>query len=292
MTKKVLLTGGTGLIGKESVRFLKEAGFEIFGITNCETSISDVNWINCDLFNHEDVKKVFDEVKPEYLLNFAWITGGDYLTNPKNLLFKNAGIKMLEYFKANGGKRAVYAGTCFEYDITAEKLSEKTPVKPSTLYAQSKNELHIECEKFSKENGLSFGWGRIFYVFGHNENPTRLTAKIIDSLLNNNKFQLGAPNNFLDYMYTKDIANAFVKFLQSEYVGSVNICTGKGILLKDYALKIQELMGKKDLIEFERNKPASLICVGDNTILKNIIGFEPVYNIDSALKEIVKPFIS
>ena len=287
MSKKVLLTGGTGLIGKESIPFLLKDGFEIYAIALEDKKSDDINWIKCNLFDTESVKSIIEKIKPEFLLNFAWITGGDYLTSEKNHMFKNAGLEMLKLFKQNGGKRAVYAGTCFEYDITGEVLKETSPINPKTLYAQSKNELHIACEKYSKENNLSFGWGRIFYVFGRNEHPSRLTAKLLDAMKRNEQFDLGAPNNLLDYMYTKDIAEAFVKFLQNDYSGSVNICTGNGILLKDYALKIQELSGRKNLIKYDSEKPASIVCVGNNSILTEIIGFKPKYTVEQALKEIV-----
>lgn len=290
MTKRILITGATGLIGKEAIPYLLEDGFEVYATTLEDNTSDEVNWISCNLFDDNSVKKVFEEVKPEYLLNFAWITGGDYLTNDKNLLFKNVGIKMLEYFKQNGGKRAVYSGTCFEYDINGDILRETSPINPKTLYAQCKNELHNLCEKYAKENSLSFCWGRIFYVFGHNENPSRLTAKILNCLANDTVFDLGAPNNKLDYMYTKDIARGFVELVKSNYDGSVNICTGNGILLKDYALKMQEIMGKKGLITFDPEKPSNLNVIGDNSILKNIIGFTPKYSVEDGLREVCSKY--
>lgn len=291
MNKRVILTGGTGLIGKESFEYLINNGFEIYAITTKDIFDTKINWIKCDLFDYTSLKKVFEDIKPSYLLNFAWITGDDYLTNQINTKFKETGLKLLEYFKLNGGIRAVYAGTCFEYDMTGEILSETSPVNPKTLYAQTKQELHMECEKYATENDLSFGWGRIFYVFGHGEKSSRLTANVIECLTQNKVFELGAPNNLLDYMYTKDIAHAFVEFLKSDYNGTVNICTGKGILLKDYVLKFQDALGKKDLIKYDPNKPASVTCIGNNRILSNVIGFTPEYSIDKAIKEIVKPFL-
>ena len=288
MSKKVLITGATGLIGKEALSFLKNDGFEIYATTMETMSDNSVNWSVCNLFDENSVTKLFKDIKPEYLLNFAWITGGDYLTNEKNLLFKDAGFKMLKLFKENGGKRAVYAGTCFEYEITPEIITEETKISPKTLYAQCKNELNQLCTKYAKENDLSFGWGRIFYVFGHNENPTRITAQILNCMKENKIFELGAPNNYLDYMYSKDIANAFVHLLKSNYNGNVNICTGKGILLKDYALLIQKLCGKENLIKYDNNIKPNVSCVGNPKLLNEIIGFTPKYTTESALKKIVK----
>lgn len=287
MKKRILITGASGLIGKESISYLDRDKYDVCAISSKDKKDDKINWIKCDLFDLDKLKEVFDKIKPEYLLHFAWITGGDYLTNDKNMLYKTSSEKMLEFFKQNGGKRAIYAGTCFEYDLKGEILKENSPLKSNNLYEQTKNDLHVFCTEYSKANNLSFGWGRIFYVFGHNEKSSRLTASIIENLKNNIEFNLSAPNNYLDYMYTKDIAHAFVKFLESDYFGSVNICSGKGILLKDYALTIQNLMGKENLIKFDGNKPSNLKVVGDNSILKNIINFRPEYDVYSGLKEVI-----
>ena len=287
MSKKVLITGATGLIGKEAIPFLIEEGFDIYAISTKTINDNTIHWLTFDLFDEIFLKKVFEEIKPEYLLNFAWITGGDYLTNEKNILFKNIGIKMLELFKTNGGKRAIFAGSGFEYDINNEILYETSPKKPKTLYAQCKNELHDIAIKFSNDNELSFGWGRIFGVFGHKEKETRLTPQIMNCMKENKVFEIGAPNNTMDYMYSKDIANAFVEFLKSNYFGDVNICSGQGILLKDYALLIQNLFGKENLIKYDDKKPSNLNYLGSNKILKEIIGFTPKYTLEQALKEII-----
>ena len=288
MSKKILITGATGLIGKEAIPFLLNKGYEVYAISAEALKSEAVKFIQCDLCDFDSLKKTVEMVKPECLLHFAWITGGDYLTNPQNIALKEASENLLRLFAENGGKRAVFAGTCFEYDIDGKILTEESRINPKTLYAQTKNELHEFCEKYSKDNNISFGWGRIFYVFGHGEKSSRLTAAIIDSLKNDKEFNIGAPENYLDYMYTKDIASAFVAFLESSYEGSVNICTGKGILLKDYGLKIQELIGKQNLIKFNNSKSPALKVVGDNTILRTVIGFNPKYTVESGLREVIK----
>lgn len=65
-----------------------------------------------------------ENIQPEYLLNMAWLTTGDYLSFDINYKFLNAGIELIENFYANGGKQAVYAGTCFEYKIKDSAICE------------------------------------------------------------------------------------------------------------------------------------------------------------------------
>ena len=52
-TKRVILTGSTGLIGKEAVQPLKEAGFEIICL----------NSKICNLFNRANVVNFFEKFK-------------------------------------------------------------------------------------------------------------------------------------------------------------------------------------------------------------------------------------
>ena len=289
MNKKVLLTGVTGLIGKEIIQPLKDLGYEISALTIDENNPNNgVNWIKCNLFDEESVKNAFENVKPTHLLNFAWATTGDYLSSDINLEFVKAGINLLKYFKQNGGKRAVYVGTCFEYKFKDEPLKEYDEVNPLTLYAASKNSLREIAETFCKINEISFGYGRIFYVYGHGENEKRLTAYIINNLKNNQEVVVKNGALIKDYMYTKDIAGGFAAFLDSNVEGIVNMATGKGISLRDYSTYIAKRLGKEKYLiikEEETNQPK--IIVGDNTRLTKEVGYKIKYTFEQAIDEIL-----
>lgn len=277
-SKKVILTGATGLIGKEALPYLEAEGFEVRALS------SKI----CNLFNKEEIEKVFAEFQPEYLLNFAWCATGDYLTSDLNYKFVDAGMNMLEAFKKNGGRHAVFAGTCFEYDFKPAPLKEDDPLNPLTVYAQCKVDLYKKAAEFCKNNNITLGWGRIFYVYGKNEHEKRLTPYIINNLKNNQPVEIKCGQLIKDYMYTKDIARAFVKILTSKTEGAVNICTGRGISLADYGMAIARKLGKTEYLTVKNEQttqPPSII--GDNSKL-NALGFMPEYNLEQALEEILK----
>lgn len=289
--KKILVTGATGLIGKELAAPLQELGFDIYAIT-----IDDVNpengihWLKGSLFDSDFVKSVMEQVKPQYLLNMAWATTGDYLSSDINYKFLEAGIELLKHFKDNGGKRAVFAGTCFEYEFKDEPLKESDKLSPDkTVYTFCKNKLHEIAEYFCKTHSISFGYGRIFYVFGRNENKTRLTGMVIDKLYKNEEVLIKAGPLKKDYMYAKDIAAAFASFVDSSVEGSVNICTGKAVSIRDYTLSIANAMGKENLVVFKdevSNQPP--IIVGDNSRLLHEVGYTIKYDLSTAIQEILQ----
>lgn len=288
--KKVILTGASGLIGKESIEPLKRSGFEIYALTIDKNNPDiGINWVPCDLFDTANVKNIFAKIKPSHLLNFAWVTTGDYLTSNINFDFLGAGLNLIKCFKENGGTRAVFSGTCFEYEFKNELLKEDFKTDPKTVYAKCKNHLRELTELYCSQNGISFGWGRIFYVLGHGENEKRLTAHIISSLKNGKEVTVNNGALIRDYMYTKDIAGAFVKFLDSNVEGIVNICTGKGISLKDYAFMIAEKMQSPELLTvLEEPSMQPPIIVGNNEKLINEVGYKIQHSTEQAVENILK----
>ena len=290
MGKKILLTGVTGLIGKEVIKPLLDYGYEISALTIDDNNPDcGVNWIKCNIFEENSLKSVFEKEKPSHLLNFAWATTGDYLTNNINFEFVKAGLNLLKYFKENGGKRVVYVGTCFEYQFKDEPLKENDTLNPQTVYAKSKDALHKLAEAFCGQNEISFGYGRIFFVFGRKENEKRLTAHIIKSLREGNEVNIINGDFVRDYMYAKDIAGAFAKLVDTDVQGSVNICTGKGISLRDYALTIAKKIGREDLVNIKYealNQP--MFIVGDNSRLINEVKYTPKYTFEKAVDEILE----
>ncbi len=288
--KKVILTGATGLIGKEAIQPLLDSGFEIYALTIDEKNTDcGVNWIKANIFDAENIKRVFESIKPLYLLHFAWVASGDYLISEDNYELRDASLNMLKEFHQNGGKRAVMAGTCFEYEFKDAPLKEDDKLNPQTVYAKCKNELREKAQMYCKENDISFGWGRIFYVYGKNEHEKRLTAHVINSLKNAKEVVINNGDLVKDYMYTKDIAGAFVKFLDTDIDGCVNICTGQGISLKDYTKLIAKKIGRGDLLVI-KNEPTDQpkIIVGDNSRLLDEVGYNIKYSLDEALEEILR----
>ena len=277
--KKVVLTGSTGLIGKEAIKPLEDLGFEVYCLTSK----------NCDIFNYEAVKKFFKDVKAEYLLHFAWFTGEGYLESELNPKFLDASMNLLKTFKANGGKRAIFAGTCFEYKFDEDILKEDETLNPTTLYAKCKCELHNLAEKFCKENDISFGWGRIFYVYGINEAEKRLGGALLNKLSKNEIITISCGQLIRDYVYTKDIAGAFCALLNSKVEGSVNVSHGSGITLEEFAKVYAKKLGKEKFLKIEYNQTSQpLKIIGDEKKLINEVGFKFQYDLENSIDEIIK----
>ena len=139
-SKKLFLTGATGLIGKELWAPLTQAGFEVYALAIEDNlpEVPHIHWLKGNLFDPHSLADLMTQIKPTHLLNMAWATTGDYQTSNINFDFLCAGIQLLKAFAAHGGKRVVFAGTCLEYAPQAHPIRETDPVLPPVPYAQCK----------------------------------------------------------------------------------------------------------------------------------------------------------
>ena len=113
--KKVFLTGGTGLIGTQTIPFLQKAGFEIYALTLDENkSENGIRYVKGNLFDKIQIDNLLSEIMPEYMLHYAWLSTGLFNDN-SNFDFLTSSIDLLKSFAKYGGKRVVMAGTYAEY---------------------------------------------------------------------------------------------------------------------------------------------------------------------------------
>ena len=286
MSKRVLVTGATGLIGQYAVPQLINAGHEVLAVSR---SGKGPGGVPLDLHDEEKVNAFMEAEHPEYLLHLAWDVSAGYLSNPNNLDWVIASLRLLKNFALNGGKRAVFVGTCFEYDLNYGYLSEDvTPLRPDSLYATAKVSLSQFASEWAKDNGLSFGWGRVFFLYGRNEKPERIVPYIVNCLKNGEKPALKYPHILRDYMHASDMAGGLIALMFSDFDGAVNIASGTAVPLCKIAEKAAEIIGcpvpKYDVKASDNIAP---LILGDTRRLNNVIGFTPRVSLEEGLRDLL-----
>lgn len=270
--KKVIVTGINGLIGQYIAEPLKDLGFEVYGIGTKYIKTNKFNYIKIDINNISKLRKIFNQIEPQYLIHLAWDI--EDLNSNNHFKLLSSSISMLDCFKECGGKKAVYIGTCFEYKYKRIPLKENDKLNPTTIYAKCKNYLREISELYCDKNNIDFCWARIFYTYGKNENNKRLFPQIINGLKNNQKVSINHSQLKRDYMFAGDVAKAIALILNSKFNGIINICSGKSISLENIAITIAKKLNKLELLDLkklETKEPDSI--VGDNSILLNNFNF-------------------
>lgn len=289
--KKILVTGASGLIGSAVIPFLKDGGFEVYALSTRLSGKKDgVAWIRGNLFDSAAVEAVLREIRPEFLLHLAWQSTGNFDDN-SNYEFLTASVNLLRLFADCGGRRVVMAGTYAEYGYRDGIMKESQPAEPINAYSQCKAFLCSVAQDFCSRNGMSFGWARIFSVYGRERDARRLTADVVNHLMAGEKVTIRSGSLVRDYIYLKDAAEALTRFLESDVEGVVNICTGRGTSIHDYVTALARAMGREELAVFEeRSSRQQAVVIGDDTRLREEVGFTPRWTMEKAVRDIVKEY--
>ncbi len=291
MKKKVLITGGTGFIGRNVVDELISRGWEVHSLVFPPFAPEKEGLIQYEmnLMDTDAVNKFLKEHNFENLIHLAWYVGPKCHVHDLNLDWTLATLNLLKNFKENGGKRFAGAGTISEYEYKyGYLLEDETPTSPKTLYGESKNSIYKIASVYCKQNGIEFKWPRIFNLYGPAEKSQRLMPSVINSCLKGEDVKVSDCLKFQDYLHVKDTACGIVDVFESDIEGAVNICSGKPVQLRTIVEKIAELTNFKGKILWGAI-PAAFgdeVVVGNNEKLKSI-GWNQKYSLEEGLKETI-----
>ena len=261
---RIYVTGETGFIGSAFCKFAASRGHEVRGLGGAR--LNNPPW------------EVIKRFAPDACVHTAWIaTPGKYLTAGVNRDYAKWSVALLQRMCEIGTRTLVALGTCIEYAPSLVPLRESAaPLRPTSLYAISKNEVRMAMEHALRGHDCTFAWARIFYPYGVGEHPARLSSSIAMSLLQNREVVLNTPGSVKDYIYINDVAAALLAITEAGHHGAVNVGSGTGTQVRSIARILGELTGRSHLIR-ETAQPVSdeyPFVVADTAVLA-ALGWQP-----------------
>lgn len=295
MIKKVIITGGSGFIGRHCLPLLIDYDYQVHAIARkplLEIAHPNLFWHSVNLFDSDLVGNLITQIKPSHLLHLAWYAvPGSYITALENFRWVQASLELLQMFTDGGGERVLMTGTCAEYDWQYGYCDEElTPIAPSNPYSVCKYSLSQMLSSFSSITGISSAWGRVFWLYGQYEYPNRLVSSVIRSLLADRVAECSSGYQIRDYLYVNDVANALVTILESELNGAVNIGSGTPISIRQLVEQIATYLDRPNLVRFGmiplQTQAANLVVANCNR-LQIGLNWEPKFSLIKGIENTV-----
>jgi len=287
---RVLVTGASGFVGRHVLEPLRARDFDVHAVSlrAAPHTHAGVTWHRADLCDAEAVGILMTHVRPTTLLHFAWsVVPGGVAPAAEHVRWVQATLELLRAFERKGGRRAVLAGSCAEYDWEyGYCVEDLTPLVPRSFYGVAKNAVRQLAEAYATQQALSLAWARIFFVYGPHEPLPRLVPSIVSALVNGQPAPCTHGDQFRDYLHVEDVAEACVTVLASELRGPVNVSSGVPVRVRDIAEHVARRVGRPDLLRLgARATPPGdpPLLVGDPRRLIRETGWKARYPLDAGL---------
>ena len=252
----ILLTGATGFVGRQVLRALAEHGCRVrvvvrLGKDIAPSSATEGIISSPDIFVESaawwtDACRGVDTV-----IHVAWYAEpGQYLESPKNFDCLSGTLSLALGAAQAKVRRFVGIGTCFEYDLAADRLTVDTPLKPSTPYSRAKATTFQQLSHLLPQNGVEFVWCRLFYLYGEGEDERRLVPYLRAKLKAGEPAELSSGTQIRDFLDVREAGRLIVQAALGTVQGPVNICSGAGVTVRALAEQIADEYGRRDLLRF------------------------------------------
>lgn len=309
--EKVLVTGADGFIGSHLVELLVKKGYDVkaFAYYN---SFNNWGWLEAlskDILNETEIFtgdirdpngvriaiKGIDTVfhlAALIAIPFSYHSPDSYVdTNIKGTL------NVLQAARDFDLERVLVTSTSEVYG-TAQyvPIDENHPFQGQSPYSATKIGADRLAESFYRSFSLPVTIVRPFNTYGPRQSARAVIPTIITQLLQGNEIlHLGALTPTRDFNYVKDTVAGFLAIAEcSQTIGEeLNIATGKEISIGDLANEIISQINPNAtvLCDEQRLRPEKSEVnrlLGDNTKIKRLTNWKPVFTLQDGLKETIE----
>ena len=293
----ILVTGGSGFIGRNIVKVLKEQGNTV-GTLDVKEKNSNADYhIMSDVRNLNMVLKALNGI--DYVFHMAAVTSPpefENLTGEGYEVNVTGTYNVLAASQAQGVKRVLIASSSSIYgSITKPVSEEKLPKRYENFYPLTKRINEMTSEMF-RDYGLEVIALRYFNTYGTGENSkgaySSVIWKFIEDIRNGKRPVIyGDGKQSRDFIYVKDTAIATVLAMKNgKPWEAYNVGTGLSANFNTIFNVIKTEMKFEGEAEYVSNplKSYQNFTQADMTKTKADLNFSPSYDIRKGVKEILE----
>lgn len=313
---KILIPGGAGFIGSNFVYYM-QAKHPDYDLTvmdaltyagNLETleramANPGFKFVKADIADRDAVYKIFEEEKPDIVVNFAAESHVDRsIENPGLFLQTNVigtGV-LLDASVKYGAARYHQISTDEVYgDLPLDRkdlfFTEETPLHASSPYSASKASADLLVQAYHRTYGLPATISRCSNNYGPYHFPEKLIPLMIINALNDKPLPMyGKGENVRDWLYVKDHCSAVDSIIHEGRIGEVYNIGGHNERsnLEVVRAILRELDKPESMIEYVTDRPGhDMRYAIDPSKIKVELGWEPATAFDEGIKKTVSWYL-
>jgi UDP-glucose 4-epimerase len=306
MAKKILITGGLGLIGHNIVQRLEAQGHEV-AITDIKTNYGLVPQEELDYLLAERRKKIqtdrihavdiadkdgidwlVNHYKPDTILHLASFPRQKVVNvNPQvgSRTMSEGLLNLLEAAKKHAVDKFVYISSSMVYGDFDNDVVETAACQPQGQYGIMKLAGEWLVKDYARRTGMSYMIIRPSAVYGPLDVEDRVISKFILTAMRGGVIRVNGANETLDFTYVDDAADGIVAATVSEHQNKTyNITKSHSKTLLEAAKLAVQIVGQ-GTIEV-RDKDADFPSRGALNInaARQDLGFDPKIDIDEGFQ--------
>ena len=291
----ILITGVSGFIGPHVVEACLKRNWQVSGV---DLLPYNSHFQNSFAFMQRDVRDLSVEYFRgiDYIAHLAFVTNiPNSVRHPIETTRDNIEMtaRLLEMATAVNIKKIVFPSTASLYGRNPTPWHEDMPPDPIEPYSWQKLSCEYLCRMWFKRYGLPTVILRLFQVFGENQRPDTAMAAFFRAKKEKRPITLTettAQSSFRtgqrDFVYVKEVAEAFCRALESSRTGQgeiINVGTGKVTTIERIAETIggEVVFIPKRGFEVERHQ-------ADITRIRELLDWNPEVDVIKWLSEFVR----
>lgn len=306
--KNILITGGTGLIGRPLVEMLIEAGGKVTvaSLDPPSRAHPEARFLRLDLTDINNCIKACR--RKDYVFHLAGIKGSPKMTKERPASFFVPTIlfntNMMEAARRSGVKHFLYTSTIGVYApakvFYEDDVWKSFPSENDKFAGWAKRMGELQSEAYR----IEYGWDKISIVrpanvYGPYDNFDPENAMVIPSLIarcmagENPLVVWGDGTPVRDFIHARDVARGMMKALEKGVSMPVNLGSGYGVTIKQIAETISKFVPKGPIkIVWDKSKPmGDKKRLMDTTRAKKLLGFKPIISLEEGIKETVEWYL-
>lgn len=317
---KILVTGGCGYIGSNTVLELLRNNYEVRIIDNLENSKKeivntikevskkDVEFVKGDLRNIKDVQSAIKGV--DGVIHFAaYKSVLDSLQEPLRYFENNVigTYNLVSCMKENDVKKIVFSSSAAVYGNPKNiPVTEKDEISPMSPYGRNKYCMELLLED-ATHIGINYIALRYFNASGAHssgklgEDPEamgNLIPRVFKAskgeyhlMIRGDKYETRDGTGIRDYVHVSDLASGHVKALEwmikNEKSNIFNLCSGTGTTVMEIVKGVERVTGRKVDYEIVDSDPNEAVVVtGSYEKASKVLNWKPERGIDTILEDV------